>query len=211
MSLFENLQSIFSKPTNIIALISLLILLFGFFKIRKVALTTQIISRIGLAVALATILNMIKLFQLPMGGSVTLASMVPLILIALIYGPEIGFLTGFVFGIVDAILGGYIVHPMQLLLDYPLAYMMIGLAGYFKNKITPRNIIIASILAFLGRFICHYLSGIIFFGSYAIEKGKSPYIYSLTYNGSFLSIDALICIFILSLLPMKRLISMLKK
>ena len=83
--------------------------------------------------ALATILDMFKLTKLPNGGSVTLGAMVPIILMALLYGPEVGFLTGFLYGLIKLILGPYILHPLQVLFDYPLPFMALGLAGYFKT------------------------------------------------------------------------------
>ncbi|MEA3454489.1 MAG: energy-coupled thiamine transporter ThiT, partial [Candidatus Caldatribacteriota bacterium] len=86
----------------------------------------------------------------------------------------------------------FIVHPVQLVLDYPLPYMLVGLAGIFSNKINLKTkgstygwLLLAVLTGGLGRFISHFLSGAIFFAQYAPE-GQNPWIYSAIYNISYL-------------------------
>ena len=129
--------------------------------------------------------------------------MVPIVLIALFYGPEVGFLTGFLFGIINFILSPFAVHPVQVLFDYPLPFMAIGIVGYFRSfKIT--GILIGVICAMLARFACHFISGVVFFATSA-PKGTSVYLYSLLYNGSYMGLEAIITCIIIAILPIKRL------
>lgn len=198
----ETIKALVSSPTTIIALIGVLVLLVGLLVMKKVKLNTKTITIIGVTVALTTVLNMLKVFQMPQGGSITLGGMIPILLIALIYGPEVGMLTGFIYGFIDFLMGGYIAHPIQVLFDYPLPFMMLGVAGYFKNK-DGIKVILGMVLAVLLRFGCHFLSGVVFWGSYAPE-GMSPYVYSFVYNISYLGIEGLLCIGIVGLLPIRR-------
>lgn len=196
-------------PTAIFAVIGLVILAAVVVKIRNVKLTTSIMTNIGVALALGTVLKMIKFYQAPMGGSATLGSMVPVLLIALFYGPELGFLTGILFGIIDFILSPYIMHPVQVLFDYPLAFSALGLAGYFRN--TNRfKMTLGVILAIAVRFVFHFISGVVFYGSYAPE-GMSAAYYSFVYNLGYLGPDGLLCIIVLAILPVKQLFASMQK
>lgn len=197
--LSKNILEVFSNPTTIAALLGVILLIFVLIRVRKVKFTTKIITQIGIALALSTVLSFLKIYQLPQGGSVTLGAMVPILLIALFYGPEMGFLTGFLYGLISLMIDPYILHPVQVLFDYPLPFMALGIIGFFKNKW-----LLGTIIAVFARFLCHFISGVVFFASYA-PKGTSPVIYSIIYNGSFLIIDAIICIIIMSILPIKRL------
>ena len=94
----------------------------------------RIMTEIGMAVALAAILNFIPLWRMAQGGSVSL-EMLPILIIALRWGAGSGMMAGVVYGLVQLALGPFIIHPAQLVLDYPLPYMLVGLAGIFSNKI----------------------------------------------------------------------------
>lgn len=134
-------------------------------------------------IALAAALHLVRLFQLPFGGSITLGSMIPILLFSLRRGWLPGILAGTMFGFIVLIEEPFIFHPFQVFLDYPLAFGLLGLAGIFK-----RNPIAGVAVAISGRFVAHYLSGIIFFAEFAPE-GINPYLYSALYNGSFLSAE----------------------
>ena len=203
-TLGENFKTLFSNPLTIITLIGCAILLIAFIKFKSLKFDSKLIARIGLAIDLAFILDMIKIYTLPNGGGrISLGSMVPILLLSFIYGPSIGLFTGFLFGVFKLILDPYILNPIQVLFDYPLPFMAVGIAGFFKNKYIG-----ASIGMFL-RFISHFISGVIFFGSYAPE-GMSPIIYSLVVNGSAVGGELLICLVLLAFLPIERLIKTLK-
>lgn len=196
----KNIQDIISSPISIITLIGCILLLIVLVKAKKINFTPQLIARIGIALALATILKMLRLYHFPQGGSITLGSMIPILLIAFMYGPEVGCLTGFLYGVITLFLDPQIMHPIQVLFDYPLPFTALGLAGFFKD----RKLLGTSIVIFI-RFICHFISGVAFWGSFA-PKGMSPVIYSLSVNGPMIGVECIICLIILATLPVERII-----
>lgn len=203
-TLGENFKTLFSNPLTLVTLIGSAILLIAFTKFKSLKFDSKLVTRIGLAIALAFILDMLKIYRLPNGGgSISLGSMIPLMLISFIYGPSIGLFTGFLFGVFKLIVDPYILNPIQVLFDYPLPFMAIGVAAFFKNKFLG-----ATAGMFL-RFLCHFISGVIFFGSYA-PAGISPIIYSLAVNGFAVGGELLICLAFLAFLPIERLIKTLK-
>lgn len=196
----QNIQDIIANPMSIITLIGCVLLLIVLVKVKKIKFTPQLIARIGIALALATILKMLRLYHFPQGGSITLGSMIPILIIAFMYGPQVGYLTGFLYGIITLIIDPSILHPVQVLFDYPLPFMALGLAGIFKEKR-----LLGTAIAVFVRFMCHFISGVAFFGSFA-PKGLSPVIYSLLVNGPMVGIEGIICIVILMALPVDRII-----
>lgn len=157
----------------------------------KNALSIRTIAEIGIMVALAAVLNFMPIFKMPQGGSVSL-DMVPILFLAFYRGPTAGILAGVVFGFVDYAIDPFFVHPAQLILDYPLAFGLVGVAGFF-GKDSLLKVTVGTIAGGLGRFLAHLLSGAIFFGSYAPE-GQSVWLYSAIYNGSYMSVSTVIAI-----------------
>ncbi len=151
------------------------------------------ITEIGVAVALSVVLSMIRVFRMPQGGSVSL-EMLPIFYVALRSGGGVGLLAGLAFGLAKLLLGPYVVHPIQLLLDYPLAFAFLGLAGFF-----PKYPVIGIILGGLGRFAMHVLSGAIFFASYTPE-GTNVWLYSATYNASYMVPELVIAVIVMLVL-----------
>lgn len=205
VSLSKSISKLLEKPSLLYAIVGALILIILLLKIKKVKFNTKMITQIGIAVALATVLSFFKVLTLPQGGQVDIGGMLPIIIMALLYGPEVGFLTGFIYCLISLVLDPQIYYPVQVLFDYPLAFMALGLAGYFKN-----NKYLATIIAIFTRFIFHFISGVVFFGEYA-KAGQSAYMYSFLYNGSYLGVDAIICLVIISLIPMKQLYTIAKQ
>lgn len=195
----EKASEIFSNPTSIIAIVGLALILIALLAFKKIKLDAKMIARIGIALALACVLQMLRIYHTPMGGSVTLGGMVPILIITFMYGPEVGFLTGFLYGILNLFLDPYFVHPVQVLFDYPLPSLAIGLAGYFKKK--P---VLGTFVAFFFKFICHFISGAVFFGQYGADWGMGPIIYSIAYNGPTVAADAIICMIIIAIIPLAR-------
>ncbi|WP_195989036.1 energy-coupled thiamine transporter ThiT [Clostridium sp. D53t1_180928_C8] len=203
-TLCENFKTLFSNPLTLVTLLGFAILLIAFIKFKSLKFDSKLIARIGLAIALAFILDMLKIYRLPNGGgSISLGSMIPIMLISFIYGPSIGLFTGFIFGVFKLILDPYILNPIQVLFDYPLPFMAVGVAGFFRNKY------VGATVGMVLRFVCHFISGVVFFGSYAPE-GISPIIYSLAVNGFAVGGELLICLILLAFLPIERLIKTLK-
>jgi len=143
---------------------------------------TRVLTEAALAIALAFVLGLIKVFQMPFGGSISL-EMIPLILLALRQGPVVGVVTGAAYGLLNLAVGPVVVHPVQVLFDYPLAFGALGLAGFFRP--TVRGAVAGAAVAVLARFVCHFVSGVVFFASYAPE-GWNPYVYSGAYNAAYL-------------------------
>jgi len=144
---------------------------------------TRVLTEAALAVALAFVLGFVVLFKMPYGGSVSL-EMIPLILLALRQGWKVGVVAGAAYGLLDLAIDFYVVHPVQFILDYPLAYGALGLAGLFKP--TVRGAVLGTAVAVLARFACHFLSGVVFFASVA-PQGWNPYLYSAAYNAAYLA------------------------
>jgi len=163
---------------------------------------TKIIAEIAVVVALSYALNLIVLFRMPQGGSVTVVSMVPILWLALRRGTKIGVLAGVIFGLVDMMPQPFVVHPVQFLLDYPLAFGSLGLAGLFQ-----KHPIAGVVTGIFGRFVCHFVSGIVFFAMYA-PSGMNPAVYSAIYNGSYLVVELVFSIVIMYVLVRRGVVSM---
>lgn len=147
----------------------------------------------AVAMTLAVLTSMFTVFEFPFGGSITLFRMLFICLIGYLYGPKVGVLTGVAYGFLDLILEPYVVHPVQLLLDYPVAFGCLGLSGIFaKSKF---GLIKGYLLGVVGRYLCHVLTGVIFFAMYA--GTKNPVIYSLGYNASYIVPEAVVTIALL--------------
>jgi thiamine transporter len=163
---------------------------------------TKIVAEVVVSVALAYALNMIVMFRMPQGGSVTAVSMVPLLWLALRRGVRVGVIGGIIFGIVDMFPQPFVVHPVQFLLDYPLAFGALGLAGFFQTH--PIGGVFSGIA---GRFACHFIAGVVFFGMYAPE-GMNPIVYSAVYNGSYLIVELVFSVIVMYILVKRNIIKM---
>lgn len=164
--------------------------------------TARMLANAALCIALSFILSYIRLYKLPQGGSITLASMLPIFMFAYAYGVGPGMLVGTAYGFLQFIQEATFVHPIELLLDYPLAFAMLGLAGLSAKFPDQWGIIPGIVIGTFGRFICAFISGLIFFYMYAPE-GQSVLVYSIVYNGFYLIPEAIICI-VLGMIPQVR-------
>ncbi len=156
--------------------------------------TTWILVECAMMLAMATVLSLLPPIKMPQGGSVTYASMMPLVLVSYRHGIKWGVGTAFAHSLLQMALGFY-APPVQtllafagvVLLDYVLAFTVLGTAAFFGKPINSRVASVAvgaSVVVFL-RFICSFVSGIIIWGSFAPE-GTPVWIYSLLYNGSYM-------------------------
>jgi thiamine transporter len=156
----------------------------------------RVLAEAALAVALAFVLGLITVFRMPFGGAISL-EMVPLILLALRQGPWVGAVAGVVYGLLDLAIEPVALHPVQVIFDYPLAFGVLGLAGLFQP--TFRGAILGTTVAVLARFICHFVSGVVFFSSYA-PKGWDPYLYSAAYNAAYLIPSLIVAMIVVTVL-----------
>lgn len=191
---------------------------------------------VALASALA-ILSMFSPIQLPFGGSVTFGSMVPIVLVGYMFGTKWGLGSAFVFAIVQMILGASTVSSFFMpgdsqmfwvnavlvcLIDYILAYTALGFSGIFANKIksTSGALCLGSIVALALRYLCHIVSGAIFFGAWAewfftdvasgafgewvlshMSGGMLALFYSIVYNGLYMIPEIILTAVITAILP----------
>jgi len=157
---------------------------------------TLLLVEVALTVALAAALNFLAL-RLPInfaGGSISL-SMVPIFVLALRRGVGAGLIAGFAFGCIDLVIEPYFLAPIQVLLDYGVAYAAVGLAGLGAGvfRMTSERSALAGaavsvpfmLLGGLARFAAAWTSGVVFFGSNA-PKGQPVWLYSIVYNSSYL-------------------------
>ena len=158
----------------------------------------------GIMIALSVLLSNIIIYQAPNGGSVSAGSMVPLLIFSLRWGVIPGILVGGLYGVLDFIIKPYFYHPLQFLLDYPIAFGLLGLAGlgYIYKERGNLNqyimIIVGVGLGIFGRMISHVLSGVVFFAEFA--GTQNPWIYSIIYNATYLIPEFIISVIILLLI-----------
>ena len=160
---------------------------------------TRKIAEIAVAVALAVVCSFIKVWEMPQGGSVAL-TMIPILLIAFRQGAVSGMISGAVYGAISLAISGVIYHPMSILLDYVLAFGLLGLAGFFPKSVP--GVICGTLTGVAGRFLSSLLSGAVLFASYAPE-GQNPWIYSLVYQATYMIPEFVISGVVLVLLYMK--------
>lgn len=162
---------------------------------RKVGAVKQLVFS-GVAMALAIVTSEIKFARLPMGGSITLFSMLFIVLIGYWYGLQAGLLTGFAYGLLQFILGPVFYTPLQLLVDYPLAFGALGLSGIFSGK--KYGLLIGYAVGVIGRYIFSIISGVLFFAHYAPE-GMHPLVYSLGYNATYIVPEMAVTLILLAI------------
>lgn len=155
--------------------------------------SVRAVAEAGVAIALAVVLDRIKLYEMPQGGSVTLGSMVPIFIVALRHGFGLGLTAGAVFGALQWMMGGYVIHPVQGMLDYPVAFALLGLAGLRVSHFVSVPAAVAA------RYLAHVLSGVVFFPEYA-PVGQSAWVYSLVYNAGYLLPDLAVSALVVMLL-----------
>lgn len=178
-------------------------------KSTKARLYTRMLCEGAIMVALALVLNQLKIFRLPNGGSITL-EMLPIFFYAVRWGVGPGLLAGFAFGLLQMFIDGAVAWGWQsLLLDYLVAFTPLGLAGLFKGK--DWGIFAGTVLGSVVRFIVHFISGITIYAIVAPTElfnmtFTSPWMYSLAYNGSYMAIDMALCLVVFGLLykPLKK-------
>ncbi len=168
---------------------------------KKAKFSTKKLSVIALSIALTTTLSFFK-FSLPFGGSITLFSLVPVILVSYYYGIYYGLFTGLITGLLQFITSPWILTPLTFILDYVLAFSAIGVASAFKKvcKSGTVSLSLGAISFYLVRYVMHILSGIIYFEAGYVTEGfpaTSAFIYSLAYNGAFIIPDMIITLAIL--------------
>ena len=146
----------------------------------------KILVYMAMCLALASVLSVFKLFPgWLQGGSITLCSMLFVSLIGYFFGPSAGIIGGITYGFIQFTIGpSTIIHPVQLFMDYPLAFAALGLSGFLHNK--KFGLCTGFIFGALIRGVIHTISGVIFYSEYAKAANKNVWIYSSEYNFSYI-------------------------
>jgi thiamine transporter len=184
----------------------------GGYKMDKRKSKTLMLAEGGMMIALAALLSYIKIYQAPNGGSVTAGSMIPILLFAIRWGAIPGIAVGAGYGLLDFMLKPYFVHPIQFLLDYPIAFGALGIAGIVYSMAKGKQNIPFTVLgigvsiAIFGRLVAHVLSGVVFFAEYAGDQ--NPWVYSLVYNATYLVPELIISVIVLMIIwrPVKKIL-----
>ncbi|MCR5323600.1 MAG: energy-coupled thiamine transporter ThiT [Lachnospiraceae bacterium] len=176
---------------------------------------SRMLTEAAIMLAIATVLSILKLASLPYGGSVTIASMLPIIIIGYRHGTKWGLLTGLVFGIIQQLLGintlsyatSWQAAIAIILLDYLVAFMVAGLGGIFRDKAKqPIALLWGSVLICVLRYACHVISGATVWAGLSIPT-KAALAYSFSYNATYMIpetiVTALIAYYIGSVLDFK--------
>ncbi|MCL1802800.1 MAG: energy-coupled thiamine transporter ThiT [Eubacteriaceae bacterium] len=166
-------------------------------------LRTLAISALFIAAAFASN-NFLPHISMPQGGSVTLFSMLLLYIPAYLFGPRVGMLAGISYGFLDLLIKPYAYFPLQVLLDYPIAFGMLGIGGFFKKE--KSRYFYGFAAGVIGRFAASFLSGFIFFASYAPE-GFSPVLWSAYYNGAYMGAELALSLLVMPLPPLRSALS----
>lgn len=162
----------------------------------------------ALLIALAAVLGMIKFLNLPYGGSITLMSMLAATLCGYYCGPVKGIAACTALGLLNFILEPVVMHPAQVLLDYFLAFGLMGLSGLVADK--KHGLTMGYIIGVCARFLCSFLSGFIFFSEYAPET-MNPIIYSFLYNITYIGVEAVITLVVINIPAVKNTLKRLKE
>ncbi len=195
--------------TLVAALIVAAVLLF--FYARNAKWNTRQLAMGAMCIAISFVLSLIRLFRMPQGGSITPAAMLPLVLFTVSCGPIKGFIVGCACGFLHLVSDPYIIHPIQMLVDYPLAYGMIALS--YVAVLLPVDkrwqLPLAALFGGLGRYSMEVLSGVVFFAEYAGDQ--NALVYSLVYNLSSRGPDTLVCAVAACIPGMNRLVDMIRR
>lgn len=206
----EQLQGFFESTLGQVSTLIVIVLLFLGILVsgREKKADTKAMVTSAVLVALSIALNQIILFRMPQGGSITAFSMLPIVVCAYIFGVRRGLMAGMCVGLIDLIFNPYVIHPIQMLLDYPLAFGALAFAGLMRAR--KFGLISGYILGLLSRYFCAVLSGIIFFGQYAPE-GFNAFTWSIYYNITYLGVEGALTVIVLCIPVVRKSIEQLKK
>jgi len=209
MFLYSNLLAVSEETTELVKWISIggvivllaVIALIGYFTKGKSSGAKEL-AFAGLCIATSFTLAVLKVSPILYGGSITLASFVPILIYAYVFGPTKGFIVGLIHGLLNFIEDPYILTPATFVFDYLLAFMSVGVMGFFGKM--PRKekgilpLVLGAVCVFTLRFVSHLLSGMIFFSmdsvwvSFPEWATANEFIYSLIYQAVYVPADAII-------------------
>lgn len=183
--------------------------------------TTAEIAYAGICLAASFALSFIKISPVQYGGSITLASFVPILIYAYGFGAVKGTIAGIIFGLFNFISDPFILTPMTFVLDYLLAFASIGLMGFahaFGRLPKSARVALGAVLVYVVRFIFHLVSGMIYFAEDSVWANlptPNAFVYSFIYQCVYLPADCVICVGVLLVLvktkTLDKLLNMMSK
>lgn len=178
---------------------------------KKGKMTTHQLVFCAVAMALAFVTSFIKIFEMPWGGSVTLCSMLFIVLIGNWYGVGTGILVGLAYGILQFLQGPYVLSFFQVGCDYIFAFAALGLAGLFAKK--EHGLLKGYILAVFARGVFHTIGGYLYWMSYMPDSFPKSLtaVYPIVYNYSYLLIEGVITVIIISIPAVSKALGTVKK
>ncbi|MBC5624890.1 energy-coupled thiamine transporter ThiT [Clostridium sp. NSJ-49] len=188
--------------TIIIGIAAVITFILYFLDLKKNPINTKQMVIIAMVSAISFILSLIQFIKYPQDGGISLCSMMPVMVLSLLYGRTAGLTGGIIFGLLSMLNGVYVVHPVQFLLDYILARMVLGLAGIFGND-NKVKVILGSAFAVTVSVFISFLSGVVFFGEFA-PAGMGVVLYSFLYNFTTAGIEGILSIVVIALIPLER-------
>lgn len=160
----------------------------------------------ALCLTASFVLSYFKLFSMPFGGSITLVSMLPLMLYAYAFGPACGFTAAFAYALLQIVQGAWIVHPVQFVLDYFVAFLCLGIPALFPDALS-----LGVAVGGLARMLVSTVSGAVFFSDSGVGyEIANPWLYSFLYNGMTIGIDTLLCVLVSAIPALRSLVRRMK-
>ena len=146
----------------------------------------------AILIAMGTVLSLLKVWEMPLGGSVTPLSMLPICLAGLMFGAKWGFGTAFVYSVLQLLTSSVfawgltpVVLVVAILFDYIVAFSVLGVTGFFAKR-GKWWMILGIFIAILLRMVCHYITGVTIWKSSMPEDWNNVWLYSLAYNGAYM-------------------------
>lgn len=171
-------------------------------KLRNFKLTVKKMVVIAMFSGISFILGNITFIQYPQGGGISLLPSLPVLLIGLIYSPVEGMTAGLITGVLS-LFGGYIIHPIQLFLDFIIPPMILGLSGMLGADSKKKIFLGCLIVVFLKCWV-HVISGVVYFSAYAKGFNMGPWLYSIIYNFSSEGVEGLLSSIVATILPIGK-------
>jgi thiamine transporter len=173
-------------------------------EVNKMKKNTLAICEAGIMIALSTVLAMLKLIDMPYGGSVTFGQMLPIVIYAYRHGPKYGMGAALTASVIQLLLGleNFSYLPLVswysilvlALLDYVVAYSAFGIAGFLKKKYDYRSaMVIGAVIASIVRYLCHVVSGFTAWAAFEIPTG-AVLLYSVGYNATYMIPETIVLV-----------------
>lgn len=174
-------------------------------------LTTRQVAFCGISLALAFVTSYITLFKMPLGGSVTLFSMLFISLVGYWYGPAVGMMVGFAYGVLEFLQEPYFLSVLQVCFDYLFAFTALGFSGFFRNR--KHGLVKGYIASAAGRFLFATLAGYFFWYDTSPEgfPKSLAWLYPIVYNFSYIFVEAVMTIIVISIPAVSKALSQVRR